>query len=240
MKVYLAYGGPPDAVAMGLSNEEAKPALLVSYVYLPIFLRQRERLHFRHWVLDSGAFSAMNTGKEIVLKDYIKESKRLLDTDDQLKEVFALDVIGDHKASARNCEEMWKEGVLATPCFHSGEPESALMEMAEKYPKIALGGIAGMRGQRKIEWMKQCFARVWPKPVHAFGVGGEVAIMSLPFDSVDATNWELGPCRFGNWNSFGKMSVRGGRQNLRSEVEHYLRLERKATARWKKTMKQIK
>ena len=63
--------------------------------------------------------------------------------------------------------------------------------------------------------------------------------MALPWDSVDATNWESGPCMFGRWNSFGALSVRGSKQNLRAEIEYYLRVEQKARRRWRKTMRQL-
>ncbi len=63
--------------------------------------------------------------------------------------------------------------------------------------------------------------------------------MALPWHSVDATNWELGPCKFGNWKSFGNMSVRGSKQNLRAEVEWYLELERLAQHRWRITMEKL-
>lgn len=233
MNLCLAFGGPPDAIRLGLSDPEDAPALLVSFFYLNNFARLRGELNFRHWVMDSGAFSAMNSGKTICLKEYTETCKQMLKEDEKLTEVFSLDVIGDHKASAANCEYMWSQGVPAIPCFHIGEPESALMEMASNYPKIALGGVALLKGKAKMEWAEQCFARVWPKRIHGFGFGGESQMMKLPFDSVDATNWELGPCAFGRWNSFKNLSVRGGSQNLRAEVEHFLKLERKVTARWK-------
>ena len=63
--------------------------------------------------------------------------------------------------------------------------------------------------------------------------------MALPWDSVDATNWELGPCKFGQWRSFGKMSVRGSKQNLRAEVEYYLKLERKARRKFGATLSEL-
>ncbi len=173
----------------------------------------------------------------INLRDYIETCKRLLDEDPTLTEVFALDVIGDHQASLRNCDEMWRQGVQAIPCYHVGEPEDVLLSMARAYPKIALGGAVGYR--RKDEWAAQCFARVWPKAIHGFGFGSERSIMSLPWHSVDATNWEIGPCKYGRWQSFGRMSVRGSRQNLRAEVEWYLRLEQRARARWRKQMNEL-
>ena len=211
---------------------DSRPALLVSYYYLDGFLRERARYRYRDWALDSGAFSAHNSGVTISLDDYIAKAKELLAGDPTLSEVFSLDVIGDWKASAANCEAMWKAGIPAIPCYHSGEPEEVLVEMARCYPKIALGGVARKPGRFKMRFAQQAFARVWPKEVHGFGYGTEEAVMTLPFHSVDASNWELGPCAFGRWAAFGKMSVRGSKQNLRAEVEHYLRIERKARKRW--------
>ncbi len=242
---YKALNAPPttpDTKNGGRAQKQSQPlapALLVSYVYLPGFLKHRHRYHYRDWVLDSGAFSAHNSGVEIKLQDYIDTCKQLFETDSTLTEVFALDVIGDWRASLKNCEEMWRQGVPAIPCFHAGEPWEALMHMARDYPKIALGGVAYAGGNRKMKWAEQCFARVWPKKIHGFGFGSESQIMGLPWHSTDATNWEIGPCRFGRWQSFGQMSVRGSNQNLRAEVEWYLELERKAQFRWRKEMAQL-
>ena len=223
----------------GLGDERAtRPALLVSYVYLAPFLKNRHRYAYRDWVLDSGAFSAHNSGIEIKLQSYIDRCKELMETDETLSEVFALDVIGDWRASIKNCEEMWRQGVEAIPCYHVGEPVAELKAMAKDYPKIALGGCVGFR--QKLKFAEQCFARVWPKAIHGFGFGAEKDVMALPWHSVDATNWEIGPCKFGRWNSFGKMSVRGSKQNLRAEVEWYLDLEKRARQKWTAQMKEIK
>ena len=243
--VRLAHCGPPDALAAGLAaNEIGRPGLLVSYVYLKQFQQNRHRYAFRDWVLDSGAFSAHNSGRAIRLEEYIEVCRELLATDPALTEVYALDVIGDWEASLRNTERMWEAGVQAIPCYHVGEPEDLLKRLARDYPKIALGGMVSrsghiMRTKAKLDWCGQCFTRVWPKPIHGFGAGSEALIMGLPWHSIDATNWEIGPCKFGRWKSFGQMSVRGGRQNLRAEVEWYLRLEQRARQRWKKQMRQL-
>jgi len=127
--------------------------------------------------------------------------------------------------------------VPAIPCYHVGSPEDLLKSLARDYPKIALGGAVGYR--KKDDWAKQCFARVWPCKIHGFGFGGEKSIMALPWHSVDATNWEIGPCKFGRWNSFGHMSVRGSQQDLRAEVQWYLRLEDRARTKWKKQMMEL-
>lgn len=253
-EVRLAFGGPPEAVAKGLCPEatkdsdtrtlpaeiprETKPALLVSYAYLKNWLKHKSRFAYRDWVMDSGAFSAHHAGVEIRLQDYIDTCKRMMEVDPTLTEIYALDVISDWKASLRNCEEMWRQGVQAIPCYHVGEPEHVLKTIARDYPKIALGGAVGYR--RKDEWAQQCFARVWPKRVHGFGFGAERSIMLLPWHSVDATNWEIGPCKFGRWASMGgHLNWRGGKQNLRAEVEFYLALEQRARLKWAGAMRAL-
>jgi hypothetical protein len=216
------------------------PALLVSFAYLQPFLKNRHRYRYRDWVMDSGAFTAANSGKHIALKDYIATCVQLIETDPTLVEIFALDVIGDPKASAQNCAAMWKAGIPAIPCFHYGEPEAALLAMADTYPKIAIGGVAYKRGAAKTKWAEQVFARVWPKRIHGFAFASERDVMALPFHSVDASSWEIGACGFGNWKQFGHMTVRGSNQDLRGEVDFYLELEERARIRWAKEMRTLK
>lgn len=210
------------------------PALLVSFFYLKAFAANKTKYRYRDWVMDSGAFSAYNSGVTIDLDAYTETCKQQLAEDPTLTEVFALDVIGDWRASEKNTRFMWDAGVPAIPTYHVGEPESVLIGLARDYPKIALGGAVGFR--QKDAWAAQCFARVWPKPIHGLGFGSEKSLMALPWHSVDATNWEIGPCKFGRWASFGNMNVRGSKQNLRAEVEWYLALERRARQRWAKQM----
>lgn len=223
------------------SNDPAadvtSPALLVSFYYLQPFLRHRQHYVFRDWVMDSGAFSAYNSGVSIDLQQYIETCRRLLADDPKLAEVYALDVIGDWRAGIRNCERMWSAGVEAIPCFHYGEPWDVLTGLARDYPKIAIGGCAGIHRNHKLEFAGQCFARVWPKRIHGFGFGASQFVENYPFHSVDASTWQLGPGAYGRWNTFGRMSVKGKAQNLRTEVEFYLRLERDVRRRWAREMK---
>lgn len=186
--------------------------------------------------MDSGAFSAHHSNAVIDVVEYGEKCKELLATDEKLVEIFNLDDIADWRVSEKNCETLLAMGVPAIPCFHYGEPWDVLIQMAKDHPKLAIGGCVGLHKKIKNEFAAQCFSRIWPKKVHGFGFGGEEAILSLPFHSVDATNWESGPCRFGNWKQFGKASVRGGSQNLRGEVLWYLDLERRARFKWKKEM----
>lgn len=236
--VRLAHGGPLRANEAGLSpylSAEEQPALLVSYVYLAAFQKERHKYGFRDWVLDSGAFSAHMSGTPISISLYTETARQLLAQDQKLVEVYALDVIGDWQASVQNAEWMWSRGVNAIPTFHRGSPWDVLTGLARDYPKVAIGGVARLPAAQKLAFAEQCFARVWPKRIHGFGFGAASHVMALPFDSVDATNWEMGPTAFGRWNTFGRMSVRGSNQDLRAEVEFYLKVEREARTRWAAT-----
>ena len=219
------------------------PALLVSYYYVEGFLKNRGLYRYRDWSMDSGAFSAHKSGVKIDLNEYVDKCHLLFETDPSLTEVFALDVIGDPDASYRNTQEMWRQGVPAMPVFHAGEPEDLLAQMARDYPKIAIGGMVATGGissaDQKFSFLEQVFARVWPKRIHGLGCASPRTILGLPFHSTDATNWEIGPCAFGNWQKFGAMSVRGSEQDLRSQVRFYLDLEAKAKIRWRREMEQL-
>jgi len=215
------------------------PALLVSYVYGKRFLKRRPELDYRDWVLDSGAYSAFNSQIEIRLDDYIVFARQQIETDPTLSEVFALDVIGDYRASLRNTETMWKAGVPAIPCYHYGEPEWVLKEIAAQYPKIALGGCARVPVETKVQWSAQVFARVFPKRIHGFGFGGDRYVRELPFHSVDSTSWVIQPGRYGKWRAFGNRKLRSRSVSMLAEIEWYLRLEREAQARWAAVMRQM-
>lgn len=234
LRLGMSSNGLMPKEADAINSASIKPALLVSFYYLKQFLKVRDRLQFRDWSMDSGAYSAHNSGVTIDLQQYIETCRELLATDPKLTEVFSLDVMYDHKASLKNTEKMWAAGIQCIPTFHLHEPESALLAMAKDYPKISLGGVVGYRD--KNAWAQQCFARVWPKRIHGLGFGGETDILTLPFESVDATNWETGPAKFGRWQAYGQLSVPHSRVDLRAEVEWYMALERRAKIKWRKEM----
>lgn len=222
----------------GLSpDHEPRAAILCSYEYVYNLDRWRPRLAFRNWSMDSGAYTAWAQGKVIDLTAYIESCRERLVQDDDLVEVFALDAIGDPNASRMNVERMWSEGIPAIPTFHYGEPEELLSHYAATYPKIALGGTAVMKGPTRHQWVRQCFARVWPKLVHGFGVTTQADVLCVPWDSVDSSSW-YAPTQFGVGKAYGQTTrMRTYYRNLaRAEVEWYLDLERKAQARWSRPL----
>lgn len=243
--VYLAHapGAQGDNALMGRKGVEripdsSRPSLLISFVYLRQWLKHQSRVAYREWVLDSGAFTAHASGEAIDLAAYIETAKRLRAEDPTLAEVFALDVIGDHHASRRNAERMVEAGVPCVPTFHFGSPYPELVSLARDFPKVALGGCARKKVKERQLWLRECFARVWPKKVHGFGISDRPTLLMFPFHSVDASSWELAPAGFGIWRAYGRTRInwRGSEQNLRAEIEYYLTMERELRQRWARDM----
>ena len=214
------------------------PSLLVSYAYLKEFMRFRRSLIYTEWVLDSGAFTANSQGKEIKLDDYIDACKALMETAPEPVEIFALDVIGDHEATIRNTEKMWEAGIKAIPCYHVNEPEWVLEKIAKEYPKIALGGMAVLRGRRRRDWVKECFDKIWPKKVHGFGVADKEGCLIVPWDTTDASSWIMGPQAYGRWRKFGYLGIRDV-VGLRSELTEVRRLEEMSRTIWKDELDEL-
>lgn len=260
-RLFLASGmhDPTLNVLCGLKGVEKlppefSPSLLVSYHYIihrPAAKRtgtiadawktlNMANVAHRDWSLDSGAFTAWTMKKPIDLDSYIRFAKFAMDNDPSLVQIFSLDVIGDWKATLRNTEKMWRAGIPAVPTYHVGEPEHVLKSLAETYPKIALGGAVGMK--QKYDWAQQCFARVWPTPMHGLGFGSVDGIMDLPWHSVDATNWSAGPLQFGTWRTPSpsgkriKLNIRGSSHDLRTQVEFYLKIEERMNRKWRKEL----
>jgi hypothetical protein len=220
-------------------NTDRPPVgVLVSYVYLEEFLTMYDSLHFRDWVLDSGAYSAHSLGIKLKLSEYIDTCKRVVDEGKVPVETFALDVISDWRASLRNTDEMWKAGIEAIPCFHYGEPWNVLRGMCRDYPKVAIGGCAMLKPRsRKWQFVDQVFARIWPKKLHGFGFGTLDSVIRYPFHSVDASNWEIGPARFATWyqrngKQFKMHGLTTSTTNFAWQVDNIVSWEEQARRRW--------
>lgn len=224
-------------------GDTVKPSLLFSYAYEKVWIKSLlpgSNVSLRNYVLDSGAFTAHSSGKPIEVQTFLDAVKRYRDMGIVPVEIFSLDVIGDWKGTKANTEFLWKNGVHAIPAFHHGEPEDVLKGYAKDYPKIALGGAVGLPPKEKKRWVQQCFARVWPKPIHGFGFG-PWALREFPFHSIDCSDWEGSAARFGRWDSFGgtNIGISGSDliDNLGCEVQGWLEKEWRARKVWAQEFK---
>lgn len=170
---------------------------------------------------DSGAFSAAMIGAEITVPDY---SAWLTEHESVIDMAATLDVIGDHKATAKNTRALEKRGHKVMPVFHVGEPWSVLKTLVKDYKLIALGGMvphARSAGPELRRWLTYAM-RIGDEHgarFHAFGITATKIIGTLPLFSVDSTTWKSS-ARYGDlflWDD-----VRGwivlGRSQLRRRV----------------------
>ena len=149
--------------------------------------------------LDSGAFGVHVRGTVIDLSEYCDflEAHR-----HALACYAALDVIGDHAATARNLAVMRARGLDPVPTFHKGSPWSALDAVVDGSSYIALGGLMSAEGRRDFHrretlqpYLDAVFSRLerhWPVRVHLFGVTTQWVLERYPVYSSDSASAVIG------------------------------------------------
>ena len=140
--------------------------------------------------IDSGAFSAMNSGKAIDLDEYCLFLKECGAT-----YYASLDVIGDAKATLENYEYMvQKYGLKPILAFHMGSELSEL-DLILKKPEIkyiALGGLvfsSGISAHCDEVWAYILRNRKGLR-VHGFGLTNVELMQRYPWYSVDSSSFK--------------------------------------------------
>ncbi len=237
--LYFAVGTNPEILTETFQDwdwENSPLDCLVAYPALHYWDKSQSRLGVR-WktgktILDSGAYSAWNSGKVIDIEELIKEAKT-----GKWNQVAALDVIGDAEKSLENAFIMKNRGLQVIPVFHYSEPWDILLEYKKHFPYIGMGGTAAIITPMKRRWIEQCFARVYPHRIHLFGCAQEKVLRDFPFTSSDTATW-LSSVRYGRLFSMPDLKVPrksvAGRSvyDLKVEVLHYLRMAKRIRERW--------
>jgi hypothetical protein len=172
-----------------------------------------------HLMLDSGAFSAWNSGEIINIDDFVKFVKQT----PAFEVVVNLDVIPGSrvagvvgptpeeaaKGSWENYRYLLKKGVKAMPVFHYCEDWKWLDKILESGCRyFALGAIAKVRRDSRIRWLDQVFTRLTNEKgipyvkVHGLGVTDTQILQRYPWFSVDSTGWLI-------QSSYGRVNVGG-------------------------------
>lgn len=143
-----------------------------------------------HLFIDSGAFSAFNSGTSIDINQYIAFLQQY---QHKITVYAGLDVIGDWHASSKNIEYMETKGLHPLPVFHYGSPLMELERICERYNYFGLGGLVPLarRCSELQGWLDKCFAiikRYWPKKVHPLGITSQWMLERYPVYSCDSTS----------------------------------------------------
>lgn len=145
--------------------------------------------------LDSGAFTAFTTGREIDFDRYCDFIQTR-----EWSAYASLDVIGNAQQTMRNADAMIERGLSPVVAFHYGSDYAVLDEMCRQFDRIALGGLVPIRMRRRelTRHLDRCFhiaGNHWPIRIHGFGMQQPWAMERWPFHSTDATSWLYGHTR---------------------------------------------
>lgn len=182
MRVYLA--GPNTQ--QQAEHLDGMPALL-SYAYHSEWMMKGYQQSFSHILIDSGAFSELNTGKKIDLPKFADWSQKWIGHADAIAGLD--DISGDWRRSLANYEAF----PAGFPTFHETDPPEFLDDLIpmarERGRWIGLGLLPATRQARKGEgWIRAACERI-PEEIHVHGWACRAYTHIRRFDSVDSTNW---------------------------------------------------
>lgn len=142
-------------------------------------------------LLDSGAYTAYNRGKDIYLYDYmeyIDDNEEYLGSHSHF---MNLDVIGDPEESYFHYLVMCHEGYPPVPVYHYMSDQKYLDDLAEHNKLIALGNTVGTKDKRKIQqWINRLTAQYPEKDFHVLGSTSAKIMRGCPnLKSCDSSSW---------------------------------------------------
>jgi hypothetical protein len=167
------------------------PRLLASYFYFRTkgIASLIEKIGYRPEILlDSGAFSAWNIGKNISPIDYMQ----FIDENKQyIGKYIALDVVGDPDLTRMYYEIMRYKGYAPVPVFHYGDDLSYLDYYVEKgETTIALGGSAKMRSKPTVAaWCSDVIGKYPGIDFHLLGSSSRQITDHCDLASCDSSTW---------------------------------------------------
>lgn len=153
-------------------------------------------------LLDSGAFTAKNTGEDIRLADYCS----FLDAwGGRLFRYLALDVVGEPSRTEANLREMLRAGYKPVPVHVLGDDQRRMDELFEMSDYVALAGLRRpKKGPSPKEYVAAKMRWAAGRPVHWLGYVREPMIAAFHPYSCDSATWL-------NATLYGLMSVYFGR-----------------------------
>lgn len=151
-------------------------------------------------ILDSGAFTFLNSDSKMNMDEYLDEYIKFINKFD-IKRFAELDIdpiIGYEKTMLMR-ERLEKEtGKQCLPVWHKSRGIQAFKDDVDNYPYVSIGGIVTKEFKRKeYPMFKQLtqYANARGVKVHGLGFTGKECY-KYGFDSVDSTSWTTGG-RFG-------------------------------------------
>lgn len=143
-------------------------------------------------MVDSGAFTAWQSGKPINLQDYINFIKAL-----PVRPFMyvMLDVIGDPVRTRQNYDEMRRQGLSPVPVWTRGDSIEALDHYASTASVVCMGGLV-RKGISPVPYLMAMRKHTQDTHVHLLGVNRMQLLKALRPYSCDSSNF-TGALRYG-------------------------------------------
>lgn len=208
MKIYLA--GANTKQQMKLLKKYGNEFMLQTFYDIRRMKDDTIKYMFlscNEFLLDSGAFTFMNSGKKVHWKAYVDEYIEFINRYD-VKQFFELDLytlsdVGIEKTIKMRRYIEHHTGKKSIPVFHACMGMEMYRELCREYNYIAIGasGITEeCRWTRNKRLLKQMvkIANSYGTKVHGLGYTRleNINTLEIPFYSVDSTSW-LSGARFG-------------------------------------------
>lgn len=167
---------------------------------------------------DSGAYSAWKRGIELSLEGYMNWLQ-----ENNIKQYFNMDVVGDPKASMANLQKMEDAGFTPIPVFHYGTPWRVLDDLFDRYrySLIGIGGTVGQSYSRKVAFFEELFSRYPDGNFHGLGIASSKLLEQFPFVSCDSVWWVY---KYRS-NQARLAPGKGRKEEQAARVKHLLNLE---------------
>lgn len=169
--------------------------VLESYYYIkPWQVEQIKQIE--HFLLDSGAFTFLNSKRSIDIDDYVEGYIRFINKHD-IQHFFELDidsVVGyeEVKKIRHKIERRTKKRCI--PVWHKSRGIKEFRAMCKKYDYVAIGGIVTKEISRQEYFLLNAFcdlAKAYGCKIHGLGFTPK-DLKDYRFDSVDSTAWQSG------------------------------------------------
>lgn len=159
----------------------------------------------KQFILDSGAFTFMNSGKKVNWKKYVDEYISFIN-EHKIKYFIELDLYG--VLGVETTEKIRKyieyhTGRKPIPVYHGTMPVSYFRKLCQEYPYVAISATATLessRWTRNTKALKQMIkiGHSYGTKLHGLGYTrlSNINKPEVMFDSVDSTSW-LSGARFG-------------------------------------------
>lgn len=221
--LYIAptlFGGGFSSDGIDNAVKNWRPFILESFFYAD---SKTEKLlpHFGDFLLDSGAFTFMQSSKtHVVWEDYIERYADFINRNN-VEKFFELDidsVVGYDKVLEYRAMLEKLTNKQCIPVWHISRGMKNFYEMCQMYPYVALGGIVGeRRGGTKYKQYHAMFptfikiAHQHGCKIHGLGYTDLSGLAINHFDSVDSTAWTTG-------NRFGFIYQFNGKTMIKHDV----------------------